>query len=252
MWRAASASWRWPRRAAAYPDNGVANPFLLIRDAPIEQIDAWRCWRSQASPSAVVAALAVVRWRRASPPTARVLRASAHRRTCVGRHVACSTSSARSRTCSSSVAISAVAGRRLVGDPGLPRSWRCRAHRLPRRRAAMLRTARGGCRRPDQRYLRPASASNSWSKSLIRVLRDPSLTVLYRRWRRLDRRAAVMPSTYPAPRRRRVRRRRSSRMASVVATILHDAVAARGSRAWLALWLPRRDSRSITSACDGA
>ena len=57
---------------SAYPDNGVANPFLLIpRGGPIE-IDV-SLLVLQAVAIVVVAILAIVRWRRASPPTRRVV-----------------------------------------------------------------------------------------------------------------------------------------------------------------------------------
>ncbi|MDL2334914.1 MAG: sensor histidine kinase [Chloroflexota bacterium] len=55
-----------------YPPNGTPNPFLLFPDAPAELLDVW-VTALKAVLIALVAILAVVRWGRASTPTRRVL-----------------------------------------------------------------------------------------------------------------------------------------------------------------------------------
>ncbi len=55
-----------------YPPNGTANPFLLFPNAPIELLDVW-ITALKAALIAIVAVLAAVRWAHASIPTRRVL-----------------------------------------------------------------------------------------------------------------------------------------------------------------------------------
>ena len=55
-----------------YPDNGSGNPFLIFRDAPIQQFDVW-VTALQGVVIGVVGVLAMIRWIRASPPLRRVL-----------------------------------------------------------------------------------------------------------------------------------------------------------------------------------
>ncbi len=55
-----------------YPDNGSGNPFLLFADAPLQLFDSW-VTALKAVLIGVVGGLAIVRWAQASPPTRRVL-----------------------------------------------------------------------------------------------------------------------------------------------------------------------------------
>ncbi|MEA2676572.1 MAG: hypothetical protein QOJ81_713 [Chloroflexota bacterium] len=56
----------------AYPPNGTANPFLLLPNAPLELFDVW-ITAFKAVLITIVAVLAVVRWLKASAPARRVL-----------------------------------------------------------------------------------------------------------------------------------------------------------------------------------
>ncbi len=56
----------------SYPDDVFGNPFVLLPNAPLESFDAW-ITALKALLIAAVALLALVRWASASPPTRRVL-----------------------------------------------------------------------------------------------------------------------------------------------------------------------------------
>ncbi len=200
----------------AYPDNGVSNPFLVNSDGPLRSVDSWLL-AAQAAAIAVVAILAVVRWVRASPPTQRVLAP-----VLIGGLAWAATSVL------GKVGPLADLLYQVQFPPWEDADWWSIPDYLLRGTAApigfligalLLRTARtavvdlvsGIGDQPARRNL---------EASLIRVLRDPSLVVLYPDgdgWADAEGR----PVSYPSPDDGRAATRIESG-GRVLATILHD------------------------------
>jgi len=178
---------------SAYPDNGVANPFLVTPRGPLAQVDT-TLLALQAVAIAVVAVLAVVRWRSASPPTRRVLAP-----VLVGGLAFAVTSVVYKLGPFAAVFFD------LAVPPWKEANWWAIPDYLIRGAAApigflvgalLMRTARtavvdlvSGI--SDQ----PARAE--LQRTLVRVLRDPGLVVLYRdgaAWVDVDGRGAAYPT----------------------------------------------------------